>query len=209
MRFLGYALASVLGLAAGVAAVAVHRSPLGLLLGTGTAVVVTWTLRQWLPRSASAFAAGWPPTRTSGDTPWAASRTPSSVVSPSLEPLSGIGIASTSAVPLRFQSLPSGATAPWIAGHVQTPYGRRRAIIFNLFGMADLVVAVGLGIMTSPGPLQIFQTAPTSELATHFPLVLVPAFLVPLAFTLHVVSLWQLLGGTWAAHRPSSNSIPE
>lgn len=59
MRFLGYAFASVLGLAAGVAAVAVHRSPLGLLLGTGTAVVVIWTLRQWLPRSASAFAAGW------------------------------------------------------------------------------------------------------------------------------------------------------
>jgi hypothetical protein len=102
-----------------------------------------------------------------------------------------------------------GATAPWIARHVETPQGRRRAIIFNLFGMADLVVAVGLGIMTSPGPLQIFQTAPTSELATHFPLVLVPVFLVPLAFTLHVVSLWQLLGGTWAAHRPASNSIPE
>jgi len=59
MRFLGYALASVLGLAAGVAAIAVHRSPLGLLLGTGTAVVVMWTLRQWLPRSSAAFAAGW------------------------------------------------------------------------------------------------------------------------------------------------------
>jgi len=71
------------------------------------------------------------------------------------------------------------------------------------------VVAMGLGIMTSPGPLQVFQTTPTSELVTHFPLALVPAFLVPLAFMLHVVSLWQLLGGTWAAHRPSSNTIPE
>jgi hypothetical protein len=34
---------------------------------------------------------------------------------------------------------------------------------------------------------------------TRFPLALVPTFLVPLAFTLHVVSLSQLLGGTWAA----------
>lgn len=59
MRFLGYALALVLGLAAGVAAIAVHRSPAGLLLGTGTAVVVIWTLRSWLPRAATAFAAGW------------------------------------------------------------------------------------------------------------------------------------------------------
>ncbi len=91
-----------------------------------------------------------------------------------------------------------GAMAPWIARHVDTPQGRRRAIIFNLFGMADLVVAVGLGIMTSPGPAQVFHTTPTAELATRFPLALVPTFLVPLAWTLHVASLWQLVRGSWA-----------
>ena len=79
-----------------------------------------------------------------------------------------------------------------------------RAIIFNLFGMADLVVAVGLGVMTSPGPAQVFHTTPTSELATRFPLALVPTFLVPLAFVLHVISLWQLLGGTWVPHPVAS-----
>jgi hypothetical protein len=100
-----------------------------------------------------------------------------------------------------------GATAPWISRRVETPQGRRRAIIFNLFGMADLVVAVGLGIMTSPGPAQAFHTTPTSELATCFPLALVPTFLVPLAFVLHVISLWQLLGGTWASH-PAASSAP-
>jgi hypothetical protein len=31
----------------------------------------------------------------------------------------------------------------------------------------------------------------------HFPLVLVPAFLVPSAFALHVISLTQLRGGNW------------
>jgi len=90
------------------------------------------------------------------------------------------------------------ATAPWVAAGVDMPQGRRRAIIFNLFGMADLIVAVGLGIMTNPGPAQVFHTTPTSELVTHFPLALVPTFLVPLAFVLHVISLSQLLGGTWA-----------
>jgi hypothetical protein len=100
-----------------------------------------------------------------------------------------------------------GVTAPWIARDVETPQGRRRAIIFNLFGMADLVVAVGLGTMTSPGPTQVFQTTPTSLLATQFPLALVPTFLVPLAFTLHVVSLWQLFGGTWAP-RPHASFAP-
>jgi hypothetical protein len=91
-----------------------------------------------------------------------------------------------------------GAAAPWIARDVETPQGRRRAIIFNLFGMTDLVVAVGLGTMTSPGPAQVFLTTPTSEFVTHFPLALVPTFLVPLAFALHVVSLWQLFGDSWA-----------
>jgi hypothetical protein len=90
-----------------------------------------------------------------------------------------------------------GAMAPWIAHDVETLPGRRKAVVFNLFGMADLIVAVGLGTMTSPGPTQVFHTTPTSELATRFPLVLVPTFLVPLAFVLHVISLWQLLGGKW------------
>jgi hypothetical protein len=59
MRLLGYALALALGLAAGVAAIAVHHTLPGLLLGAGAAVVTIWTLRLWLPRAATVFAAGW------------------------------------------------------------------------------------------------------------------------------------------------------
>jgi hypothetical protein len=111
------------------------------------------------------------------------------------------------ALPAGIGDIIVGALAPWIARHVETPQGRQRAIIFNLFGMADLVVAVGVGTMTSPGPAQLFRTTPTSELATHFPLALVPTFLVPLAFMLHVASLWQLLGGTWMPH-PAASAAP-
>lgn len=59
MRLLAYALALVLGFAAGIAAIAVHRSPAGLVLGVGTALAVMHALRQWLPGAATAFAAGW------------------------------------------------------------------------------------------------------------------------------------------------------
>jgi hypothetical protein len=59
MRLLGYLLALVLGLAAGIAAVALHRTVPGLVLGVGTAVVVIRTVGMWLPRAATAFAAGW------------------------------------------------------------------------------------------------------------------------------------------------------
>jgi hypothetical protein len=90
-----------------------------------------------------------------------------------------------------------GASAPWIARRLDSPRGRRRAITFNVLGLADLIVAVGLGIMVNPGPAQVFHTSPSAELLTQFPLALVPTFLVPLAVTLHVVSLWQLLGGAW------------
>jgi len=102
------------------------------------------------------------------------------------------------ALPAGIGDILVAATAPWIARQLDTPGGSRRAITWNLFGIADLIVAVGLGIMTNPGPTQVFYTTPTSEMVTRFPLALVPTFLVPLAFILHVISLWQLLGGTWA-----------
>lgn len=101
------------------------------------------------------------------------------------------------AVPAGLGDILIAVTAPWVARTLAAPGGRRRAVIWNLLGMADLVVAVGLGIMTSPGPANVFLTTPTSEVMTTFPMVLVPAFLVPLAFTLHVVSLWQLRFGAW------------
>jgi hypothetical protein len=109
------------------------------------------------------------------------------------------------ALPAGIGDILVAVTAPWVARDLVTPRGRRRAIIWNLFGIADLIIAVGLGIMTSPGPTQVFHTAPTSELMTHFPLALVPTFLVPLAFTLHVISLWQLLGDPWVT-RPAAVS---
>jgi hypothetical protein len=96
------------------------------------------------------------------------------------------------ALPAGIGDILVAATAPWVAGKLETPQGRHRAILWNLLGMADLVVAVGLGVMTNPGPAHVFDTVPTSVLLTRFPLVLVPTFLVPLAFTLHVVSLWPL-----------------
>ena len=102
------------------------------------------------------------------------------------------------ALPAGIGDILIGITAFWVARELDSPGGRQRAVIFNLLGLADLVVAVGLGMATSPGPAQLFHTMPTSELATHFPLALVPGFLVPLAFVVHIVSLWQLLGGSWS-----------
>jgi hypothetical protein len=101
-----------------------------------------------------------------------------------------------------------GAAAFPVASRLDSPGGVRRAIGFNLFGLADLIVAVALGIMTSPGPAQVLHSVPTSELVTHFPLALVPAFLVPMAFMLHIVSLWQLFGLRWVGQRAPRRAAP-
>jgi hypothetical protein len=107
------------------------------------------------------------------------------------------------ALPTGIGDVVVGATAFWVASQLDSPAGRRRAIIFNLFGLTDLVVAVGLGVMTSPGATHVLHTTPTTELMTRFPMALVPTFLVPLAIMLHVVSLWQLLG-TSSASQPAA-----
>jgi hypothetical protein len=107
------------------------------------------------------------------------------------------------ALPAGLGDVAIGATAFWVASRLDAPGGTRRAITFNLLGLLDLVVAVGLGMTISPGPTQVFTLTPSGEVLTHFPLVLVPTFLVPLAITLHVVSLLQLRGATWRADQPA------
>ena len=96
------------------------------------------------------------------------------------------------AIPAGVGDVLIGAAAFPIAARLDAPGGRRRAIVFNLLGLLDLVVAIGLGIATNPGPTRVFHTTPSAELLTRFPLALVPGFLVPLAFMVHFVSLWQL-----------------
>ena len=96
------------------------------------------------------------------------------------------------AIPAGLGDVLIGASAFWVAGRLDSPGGRRRAVVFNLLGLLDLVVAIGLGVTTNPGAAQVFHTTPTPEVLTRFPLALVPGFLVPLAFMVHFVSLWQL-----------------
>lgn len=107
------------------------------------------------------------------------------------------------ALPAGLGDVAIGATAFWVARRLDEPGGARRAVIFNLLGLLDLVVAVGLGVTISPGPTQLFQLTPSGAALTHFPLVLVPTFLVPLAVMVHVVSLRQLLGGPRRARQPA------
>ena len=63
---------------------------------------------------------------------------------------------------------------------------------WNIFGLLDLVVAVGTGFLTSPSPFQILSLTEPNELISAFPLVMVPVFAVPLSVLLHAASLTKL-----------------
>ncbi len=63
---------------------------------------------------------------------------------------------------------------------------------WNVFGIVDLIVAVGTGLLTSPSPLQMLSFDAPNELISAFPLVMVPVFLVPLSILLHLASLKKL-----------------
>lgn len=98
------------------------------------------------------------------------------------------------ALPAGLGDLATGLVAPVVGiAYARSPRaqaGRLRA--WNWFGIADLVVAVGTGFLTSPSPFQLFSLDKPNELISAFPLVLIPVFLVPLSVLLHFASLWKL-----------------
>lgn len=74
-----------------------------------------------------------------------------------------------------------------------TADSRRAAVIWNIFGLADFVSALTLGMITAPGPLQLIVPNLPNFNPGGYPGVLTPAFVVPSSILLHALSLRQLL----------------
>ena len=63
---------------------------------------------------------------------------------------------------------------------------------WNLLGISDLVVALTMGMLTSPSPLQRFAFSAPNELISAFPLAMIPVFMVPVSILLHL-AVWKKL----------------
>jgi len=74
-----------------------------------------------------------------------------------------------------------------------TAEGRRAAILWNVFGLADFAVAITMGMITAPGRFQLIIPDVQSINAGAYPNVLTPAFVVPCSILLHALSLRQLI----------------
>ncbi|MBO0847335.1 MAG: hypothetical protein J2P22_18195 [Nocardioides sp.] len=94
------------------------------------------------------------------------------------------------AVPAGAGDFLTGAFAWGVANAVRE--GRTgRGVVWNLLGLLDLVVAMSLGVLSSP-PLHLSPDGLTTGAVGFLPLALVPAFGVPVAMMLHLASLRSL-----------------
>jgi len=73
------------------------------------------------------------------------------------------------------------------------PGSGRAALVWNFIGISDLVLAVTLGALTSPGALQRLACDHPNLLTGSYPTAIIPAFTVPTSLVLHALSLRQLL----------------
>lgn len=102
------------------------------------------------------------------------------------------------ALPTGYGDVFVGLLAPVVAFlyYKRASFSRQLAIVWNFVGIADLTLALTLGISTYPRPVQLLPAQPTNEPIALFPLVLVPLFAVPLSLLLHLLSLRILKRGS-------------
>jgi hypothetical protein len=84
-----------------------------------------------------------------------------------------------------------GLTAPLVALALLrgAPGSRTLALAWNVFGLLDLVVAVGMGSGLLVPLLAPGQPAAPAVALQQFPLVLIPVFAVPVSILLHLLAL--------------------
>src|SRR5438128_3194603 len=102
------------------------------------------------------------------------------------------------ALPAGLGDIAIGVTAPWIVialirrpGFATCPL----FVMWNVLGILDLIVAVGTGAMSS-GFLPGFSGAVTTLPMSKLPLVLIPAYFVPIFVMLHLTALFQSCVGS-------------
>lgn len=107
------------------------------------------------------------------------------------------------ALPAGIGDVTTGIVAVVVAARLaQNAIGAERAAYaWCLFGVADLVVAIAMGAMTSPGRAHLLALDAPNLLATAYPLVMVPTFAVPLALMLHGLVLLRLQRGAASTRR--------
>jgi hypothetical protein len=97
------------------------------------------------------------------------------------------------AIPAGLGDLAVGLTAPFVGARLKKgKAGKTGAVIWNGAGLLDFALALTLGLLTAPGPLQRLAFDSPNLLIGTFPYVLIPVILVPFSTLLHLLGLRRL-----------------
>ncbi|HTP49473.1 MAG TPA: hypothetical protein VMK42_02145 [Anaeromyxobacteraceae bacterium] len=110
------------------------------------------------------------------------------------------------ALPAGWGDFVVGALAPVVALALMTErsWARPLAVAWNVLGIADLVVAVGMGALSAPSAIRVFHGTPSTGAMAQLPLSMIPVFAVPIFLLLHLISLLGLI----RARNPSLAHAP-
>jgi hypothetical protein len=97
------------------------------------------------------------------------------------------------ALPAGLGDMAIGVEAVFVARSLRRGVVGRRAVWFNVLGLVDLVVALGIGFAAAPTAVRLLMVSPSTEAISLLPLALIPATMVPLASALHLLSLRKLM----------------
>lgn len=76
-----------------------------------------------------------------------------------------------------------------IRSNSHSPKLRTAFVVWNVYGLIDLVSAISMGILYSNGPLGVLRSDVSTAPMVTFPVNLIPTFFVPLFILLHLLSL--------------------
>lgn len=98
------------------------------------------------------------------------------------------------ALPAGVGDVATGIFAVVVAGMLARKSWRAASAAYAwcLFGIADLVVALSMGALTSPGRIQLLASEAPNSLISAYPLVMIPTFAVPVSVILHGLTIWKL-----------------
>ena len=88
-----------------------------------------------------------------------------------------------------------GFSAPLIAyfSLSQNKWPRIVAVLWNFAGLLLVTNIFMVAFLSTPGPMRQFLNEPPNTLVAYFPYVWLPAFIVPFAYLMHILSLKQIL----------------
>jgi uncharacterized membrane protein len=72
-------------------------------------------------------------------------------------------------------------------------YSSKLILAFNIIGIVLLLNILVIAVLSMPTSIRYFMNEPSNTLVGQFPFILLPGVLVPIAYTMHIFSLRQLL----------------